>query len=62
VEMVEYSTLSETGLEPARHIAKIPHPSSSSSLSTDCLHTPVVYQHHYTHQLETNSQMAYKKF
>ena len=42
VPWLSFGTFPETGLEPARHIAKIPHPSSSCSLSTDCLHTPVV--------------------
>lgn len=38
-----FSSFSEIGFEPSRHMAKIPHPSCSCCLSPDGLHTPVKF-------------------
>jgi hypothetical protein len=35
-------TLSKVGFEPLRHMAKVPHPPSASSLPPNGLHAPVV--------------------
>jgi len=39
---LRYITFSESSLEPTRNITEIPHPSGTSSLPPDGLHTPVV--------------------
>jgi len=35
-------TFSEVALEPARHVAHVPHPSSAGGLAPDGFHTPIV--------------------
>lgn len=38
-----YFTFSEVALEPTSNMAKVPHPTSSSCLPPDRLHTPVIW-------------------
>jgi hypothetical protein len=42
-QQIKSSTFSEVALETARHVAKVPHPPSSSGLAPDGLHTPVIW-------------------
>lgn len=42
-QQLKSGTFSEVALETARHVAQVPHPSGSSGLAPDGLHTPVIW-------------------
>lgn len=56
-KMVQCSfTFSKASLEPTRHIAEIPHPTSSCCLSSYCFHAPVICPQNHNHKFQTLSQ------